>query len=820
MLIGCLFLLEARPATAEDDIEIAIGFPRWGVNPRVLQESWATVPFTAKNLAATPQDLVLSLTPEGRLDGSIWQRRLTSGPKAQFTFDVLMPMEKCEHLRVTAAHPGEKYFNVKKIPVNSQIAFRKTAFFILNDNHDIRGISNLKNRDLLVPNLAVSQVSTENIPQSLLGYGGASVVVVLEIAPRQMDQKQIQGLRQFVKAGGTLLFADPAAALALKDTALADLLPARPLRIRPIVSLPLPDQWQPNQDAGQAQRPQLLGMPNPSPHAVHWRETPGQMLEIQPDKHATVSASIEGLPLFCWKKTGLGQAGLCTVPIFDSKVRNTRMADMLWNHILSWQRPAPINTNALHNKPLKDAASRMVGFSAPSADKIGLLIILYIVLVVLIFSLGIVLRLKLWSWLGASLVAIIITAAIFGAAFKQASDKEAQTLASININLHSKTGTISDSSLGFFSKQDLRLDLKAKNSSVRFRTPPPVPGLYGNQEKSIKSFTFVRQGARSVVKKLALRALEPLYLNAYSEKVAGDFPEILPLSATPDGWHLTAPKGFDKIKSDNPIYLVLPNGFLKVKQKKSREWEFSSTESDSVQLDPVHRQIEAFLRSGNLPTPSVVTLSQVNKPLSWLEISGGRGFQQLQKLVDVYPAYHRVAADQNNPLIPLGSEAIAIEASGRGAGALYWENEWQELKIPQKAASYTLGAKLPPEFMSRMVIEQIQVEVSALDPTGKVEVKPALIVPETAGRVPAEDGMELLAPRKRNGDKYLFPELNDHNILDPVSGRVYMRLKVTNTKPASRTNALSGAGQWRIKRLKVDIKGRIRKKLLNTGHKP
>lgn len=797
----------ADSVTAADDIEVTPGFPRWGLTPKVLQDNWAVVPLNVSNPADTPQEIIVQITADDkRLTANAWQRRLICGPTAKCKYELMMPVTRTSSYTVTVSRPGENYFSRTKIPTNVQNGFGKAAVFVLNDNYKITGISEVKEKEKLIQNVALSMTPSREAPDHVLGYGGASIIVVVDIDFQALGEKQIKALRQFVHAGGTLLFASPRTILKLQNSALGDLLPGTPLHLRSIAALPQPDGWARPAASGPPDS-NNLGLDNVNKPAVKWPASHGEILRFAPAADAAVSAAVEGIPLVCWRKTGLGRIGICTISPFDPALRKTAFSDQLWNHLLAWHIVPPINSNVLHTKPLKQAARRMVGFRAQRANIIGRILLFYFLLLALLFALGTALRRRLYAWVGAALAALLLTGSIFIAAYRQASGSAPRTMTSLELNLNSPNGRITESILGLFSKSDLRLDLAGTRPSIRFREPPPAPAPFPTSRTGNESVTVVRYNARSRVKGISLQALKPFRLSGYSDNDTNTSAHTVKIKPGVNDWDASPQKLPEDISGNPDLYLVMQNGFRKVKPAGSR-WQLAKVGADKVQLDPVQLAIEKFLASGLLPAPCWVALSQSEKPQHWLEMEPDLPFKQVQKRIDLFPAEYDIQFEtKQNPTgrITINPEAIALAPSGTSARTLYWNREWQKLRIHSGGANYTLAAILPPELTPRLRVQKVELEITALNPTGNVAVTTELLQVKSPGLEPDNEQAESVAATGGKAGRYLFSNLQKHDVFDPALGRIYIRLNLRN-KLENTQGALS-ATPWKIQNFKVKVQG-------------
>ena len=811
---GCLLLFTMAATSlpesvaAADDIEVTPGFPRWGLSAKVLQDNWATAPVNVSNPGDTPREIIVQISADNkRLTTNAWQRRLICGPTAKCKYELMMPMTRTSSYVVTVARPGENFFSRTKIPANVQNGFGKTAIFVLNDNYKLAGISEVEDKENLIQNIALSMTPSREAPDHVLGYGGASIIVVLDIEFRALGEKQIKALRNFVHAGGTLLFASPRTIFELQNSALSDLLPGTPLRLRSIAALPQPDSWT-RPDGSTTPNSNNLGLDKINKPAVTWPAAHGEILRFAPADDAVVSAAVEGVPLVCWRKTGLGRIGICTISPFDPQLRTTTFSDQLWNHLLAWHTDPPVNSNMLHSKPLKQAARRMVGFRAPRANIIGRILLFYFLLLALLFALGMALRRRLHAWVGAALAALLLTGSIFIAAYRQASASAPRTLTSLELNLNSPNGRVTESILGLFSKSDLRLDLTGTRPGIRFREPPPAPAPFPTSRTGNESVTVVRHNARSRVKGISLQALKPFRLSGYSEDNITNMPaRTVKIRPGVNDWAASPQELPEDISGDPDLYVVMQNGFRKVKPAGSR-WQLAKTGADKVQLDPVQLAIEKFLASGLLPAPCWVALSQSEKPQPWLEMEPDLTFKQVQKRIDLFPAEYdiRVDTDQNpTGRITINPEAIALVPFGTATGTLYWNREWQKLQIHSGGANYTLAAILPPELTPRLRVQKVELEITTLNPTGNIEVTTELLPVKAPGLETDDKDAEPVTATEQNAGRYLFSDLQKHEVFDPALGRIYIRLNLRNK--LEKTKGALSATPWKIQNFKVKVQG-------------
>ena len=790
---------------ADDTLDVSVGYPQWGSSARLVKDSWGSVPINIYNRGDKPEEVIVSIAVKDRL-GDVYRRRVTCGPHATTSYRLLMPVEQTDLLRITAARPGQPFFRREEIPTKVENLFTKAALFFITDDAAVQGISALKDKNDLIQNLTLSRVTSTAAPQHVLGYGPASMVVMLGVDFDLWGEKQFRALRQYVHSGGTLLFASPQTVMSLPSTPLADMLPGEPLQVREIASLPEPDGWSPGADA-RAQADDVLGGGMTVARGVSWPDGAGAMVRVAPAPDAIVSATVSGLPLVCWKRAGHGRVGVCAVSPFDEQLRDQPLADRLWNHLISWKAAAPIQTNALHTPPLKAATKRLIGFKAPTADKIAGIIRFYFVLLALLFLLGGVLKRHVTVWIGAAGFALLLTAGIFVAAYRQASADAPRMLTTLDLRLESADGTAGESVLGVFSTSDLRLDLRGTNEYVRFRSLPPVQAPFAQTRTQASApITTVRTAARSEAAGLNVNALKPTQISAYYQTPQAAGPDPLEIGIDANGWRVDAAELAAAAGRQTKAYLLFGNGFRVANIADGKAVLRPATEN-AVELDPVLLHIQDFFRRGRLPAPSVALVSNTEDEIEWLT-SGKVDLAHVQTRINVIPASLRLESGADEP-ISIGREAIGVQPVGPGSATLYWNNEWQKATLHGGGTStYLMALILPPETAGRIEFERIELDIPVIDPTGNIVVLPELVPVSMPGAEPDDSAAAGIAPTTTDGSRHVFELPAGAALLDPALGRIYVRLKA-RSKIVPKDTRLS-AGQWQIKRFDASLRGTLK----------
>ncbi len=761
--------------------EIQVGFPKWGDSPRLVEYTWCQLPFEVDNPTDRDQELLLTFEPVGRAD-TVFSKTLRVGPRAVSQDRIMLTGTRTKEYLATLTYPDGQFIHKQQVMSDFQNGFQQRAFYFINDNPDVEGISALSKNDDLSPRVILTRSRSENLPLERAGYGGASVLAAVDINFAQMVPVQFEALDNFVASGGTLLFLGPETVLAARLTPLERLLPVRPLRVRRIDALPELEQW-----AGTA------GQPDVAPLA--WPEgTP--FLESLPAENARTTLAAGQFPVLVWKRYGLGVVGVCALSPFSEPLRNHAVNTPLWNHLLAWTTQHPLATHALYSEPMNQATLRLIGFKVPSARVIRNLLGAYLLLIVCLFGLGAALRRHVLVWVTGVVCALLLTAVVFFAAYHQMSRRSDRTLTLVSLLSDTPCGRVAETVGNVFSKTDDRPAAAAAAARVWFRAPPPAPGPVPATVQNATLMSVHREGSRSRVPRLDVHALKNAKFVIVEEETRPPAPAAeAPLLAYGPGGPALAPYPLPAgVPDDARAYVVYANGVQRLRIR-DRICQADPSAGPQVELDTVAQHMAEFLGRSSLPSPSLALVYRREE--SELPFVLGTGqYATTRHAVHLMPVREAVPAGD----VRILPQQVTLIPASKSARALQWNGQWQEAYLYDQSTSFHFYAVLPPGLAD---IEPSSLEATVVlqNPGGTVAPRVELL--PAGGLDGAEaslDDVAAVAPDEARDGLFIFRDLAGKTLIEPRTGRLLIRLTIAATRPGE---AAPGGEDMRINRWKV-----------------
>ncbi|MFW5996616.1 MAG: hypothetical protein ACOCQP_01245 [Lentisphaeria bacterium] len=791
------FLASLLPATsrAEEKIELSTTFPRWGQTPETLIHCWADLAYQLTNRSEDEGKYIFRAQSLGR-SGTVFEALSEIGPRAKSHYRLPLISVPGDKYNTDIRRPGRNAIEKQEISTQTTTPFGKSTIFVINDSHDLNGISEIKDLSGVARKIKLTQSESKTAPAHLLDYGGASILVILDINPADWNASQWQAVKDFAATGGTVIFADPRSIMKIADTPLADLLPMQPLELRPVSFLPVPAEW--TQDS-KPQPVEALYTELSDIRQIDFEDKTGELLVGEKFPEARITARAGSKPLFYWRSFGVGRVGVCTVSPFDDNILNDDLASAIWNHIISRETPPPFNKNTLHTRPVRKAMERLAGFQAPPAKVIYGLAGLYAGLLFLVFALGWYTDKKLQSWLAAGALSIVLTAAVFVIAYQQSRERPSRMVSSIALSMISDDEILSEEMVGIFSKSDLKTSISGNDDKTRLRPIPPVPGPHVYETDTDEGlFTIRYEKGKPAIPELNVRALRAKKFSSFGQQAKEKVTqESFQITNNEEGLRMTSDYKLPaSLPRNTRAYLLLNNGVIRVNNRGGKLDRLLAGKG-ADQFSPVQNELFSFLDSGKLPSPSLALVSQSSQASSAFTLDAG-DFSRHQHLIRLFPV------DRNNEgdTIGIHPQDISIHPADKAAETMYWQDEWQEKSLRGGESVYHFNFALPPS-MSNLEISELIINLSLFNPTGNV-VTDFRIIP-WAGQLHNNqdyDSDAITADEIKDGQYRFNESLKKSRIVNPVTGHIRIKLVVS-------TNNEQGTSEstWRILDLSAHGRG-------------
>lgn len=788
-----LFVLPVLCHAAEEGVDVSSTFPRWGQTPETLLHCWADLAYQVTNYDEEKTEYIYRAQPQGRA-GTVFEQMNEIGPRAKASQNLSLVSVPVEKYTTDIRRPGRSSLEKKELSTKTTTAYGKSTIFVINDNDDLEGLSKINDLEGLLREIKLTRSKSEDAPNHLLGYGGASIVVLLDINPADWSMSQWQAVKDFAATGGTLVFADPRGIMKMANTPLAEVLPLHPLELRPVSHLPVPGEWtQSRKDQPvEALYKEIDGL-----RQINLEKNPIQLLKGEKMPNAQITATTGGKPFFYWTNFGIGRVALCTVSPLAQNIRNDELAVAFWNHVLSRETAPPLNKNTLHNQTIKNAMGRLAGFQAPGAGVIHTVGGLYICLLIFVFLFGWRTDKKMQSWLAGGIISLLLTGAIFATAYQQSRDRPSRMISGIRLAAVSDSAMISEETVSIFSKSDIQTSVTGSDDTVRLRSIPPAPDPYsygGRGEEGL--FTVRYKKGIPAIPQLNVRALRSKRFSAFGkDALEEDIRQALDLENGEEGLQLAGEYEIpDVVDPDADAYLILKNGAIRLHKRRGKLDRLRPGKG-ADQLSPVRSTLYNFLAGGKLPSPSLAFVSQPSEPKTAFTLNR-EDFSRNQQLIQLFPVNRK-----SRERVYITPREIAFTPADKAAETMYWQGEWQEKSTQGGESSYDFFLFIPPS-MTDITVSNMTIGLSLFNPTGNV-VANFQVVPWN-GRLSREEdnsSQPLEADRIEDGKYYFSESIRDHRLVDPVTGIIRIRLTVKAKEQRGSEN------KWRIQKVNAQLKG-------------
>lgn len=769
--VNTLFVCHAS-GNSGGETSVSSTFPRWGSTPETLLHSWNTIGYNVTNNKNRAVNYIFAARPKGQ-NGITFENVFSIGPDARCSYSIPIISYPVSNYRTDVRQPGKKPLKQSTIPFKNTNAYSDTNVFFLNDDSDISGISALQDKKTLIDDINHTTSTSSNAPQHMLDYGGASIVVGLDMSLGDLDFLQWQALKNYVAAGGTLVIAHPQTAVELSNSPLEKLLPFTNPRKRPITHLPIPSEWQTTEVEAsiQAFYSSVEGL-----EQVEFGNNGTAILEGELKADALTTATSGNKPFFVWKRYGFGEVGVCNVMPFNSAIRKHRLSNAVWNHILSSSTTPPFNKNTLHSKSVKNAMTRLAGFDAPAAGVIHQIITLYLALIALILVLGIIAKKRVVAWLVAGAASIVLSATIIATAYKMSGTQLTKSLTGIKLACLSPEISISEENVSLFSKSDLTTYITGSDQSVRLRPNPPPPIPISFQKSSRPDFYTIRyKKGITKIPDLNVRALKSTQFSAFNQQsFKGSFPRPV-ITNTADSLQL---KSFDlppRLPQTSKAFLVSQNGIFEAVNKSGTLTRLKDDNKAGLEASPLQKNLCTFLANGRLPSPAIALLSSSETKTAAFSMPKNN-FPQLHHNIQLFSVTGEHSDDFNIP-----AQQIGISPASTVSRALQWKGKWQQKNTSGNASGYSFIASLPRYLNRNIDLEEVTVNLSIFNPTGAVKPDVRLLPwsGDFSNKVADSRGIQSL-PRENN--QYHFKNLGDKKLLNPVTNSFLVKI-IIRQKP-------------------------------------
>lgn len=770
---------------------LSVGFPKWGGTPKVCDYQWAQVPIAS---VSNPTDKEVDLIVAVRAVDSAaaqYSKRIRLGPGARMEDSLYIVAERQADYVATLSYADGRLIQNQEIISSHQNAFMTIPVFFGSDDLELEGVSSLTRDKNLGHRMIVTRSRAENLPQHLPGFGSASVLALVDPDFGRMSALQFTAVEAFVSSGGTLVVIGPGTVMDLEKTPLRELLPVAPLGVRRIGEFPELGAWG------------VAGAKTPGPT---W-DKGIDFLEMMPLEDAIVTLRHGRYPAIVWRAHGLGKVVVAGFDIFAPGIRGQEHSRKIWRHLLSNVGENPFGTLAMYDNSLSQATSRLIGFKARSVNSILTIMVTYCVFIFALFLLGTVLKKQVLTWVGGVACSLALTFFILAAADKQLDQQDPKN--AIVVDLACQTALV-DNTTGMFAGEKLiniinreadRPDIRGQSSGVWLRPQAPEPAAMPKEWKKSIMLSLSKEDGKRVLTRLDVRENKPVkFFSRYEgqEGVGVTPPSLIYEGGIPRLVGSAIPKDFPgkNIKA----YLLLGEGFQRV-QIRNNSFVLTTDDGSGMELDVIAKDFEKYLKTARLPVPSLALFYRTPLPSSELTFGDG-GYTEQRYRLHLVPV--TIPAGKGKVTVPGG--AVRIFPAGKNTRALRWNGVWQNAFLYDNQNTYLFAAQVPLEFRD-MDLTGAEVNVSIRNTSNSVRGTAELIPLAKAAAVKGE--ISGISPAKIDGERLIFTGLNNDEFINPVDGKILVKLIVTKEGNQPLSPPAGIAGKWRVGDFSISLQGTL-----------
>ena len=820
LLFVVIIICSLSPLTLSASPIVSRPSLRLGFSVRMPRYSWATLSCHIENPDPRPHNIMLRITSEeGMFQYNVFQDVIHILPKTVIEYKTDFMLENAEKYNIEIFSDGKKLSLPRDDILLKFVKNRGELIGIINDSYDISigaftQLKRFKNKYFS------SQFQSIQIPENWKTLERFTALVIIDPDYSKISARQYNTLLEYVSMGGIIIFAYPDTLFKLAKTPLAPLLPVHPIKMRHIGRLPAVKKFIHN-----------FG---------NWRKKPVQFLETIPKKESTVILQNDGLPVFVWKKYGLGSCRFSAIPLCGDYYRN-RKDD--WQDLLSiffdHQRFFP------EKDEFKACLDEMTGFPIPKSSLIQTLFIIYFASLAILMITGFILKRSGLIWGIAGIYAVIATLFVLRLAQSQ-SEYTGKLLAAIELDTRNPGPTIPVTGYyGLYSDANVRVSVSAKDENSLISAIPPNANLLmpfamyqarnrfaKNQpgrnnaasKQQNKSFpitnTYEIQRVNGVpllsdISIMALTTRQFTCSSAIRDEKLNQFtwPSLLysQKGLSLDPWQIP-----QNIKPEN-AFLLLPSGIFNL-TISGNKLTLSSKTQDFFQNNKILKTLRQALCKGyKHSTPSLVLVEKLKKP----EIPVPDDTKVQGKKLTVIPLKEK-CPEKNILIIP---EQIVLSPGDSSTRVIMSGNSLKKNMEINGANSYLFKFQVPPIF-SKIRPGKIVVNFSYLNQGGNIKATPYLIL-NSAEQADSNDPKTKSNSKNPNlfgADAYknkitgtqikpgifVFKGKNIAAALDKVDGKGYILIDTVEKDFKLDAAQKLRTNRWAITKLTIAIKGSIR----------
>jgi len=749
---------------------------RYGFSPRIKRNSWGIVGFQAINPDSKDINVEVRLidSVRGAINhNTVFVEEIYIPPKTIINYKVPMKTETAEEYSLELFANDKQVGKVDSFLI-SLISGNSEYMPILNDSLDISLGSFITTKEFKgLYSLSLFTVKTPPKPWSLLKKSAALIVLQPDFSKYSNDT--FQAILDYVYQGGNIIFADPLGVIAAAKTPLVDLLPVIPTNMRKISNIKSLNNM----------IPEFKNFPKPV-----------NFLESIPIGNGVTFLEDNSMPLFRWKKYGLGTSRFSAIPIIKDSFKN----NVVWCKLLKIFFAHQVISNDLATS--LPVLEEMTGFTVPSVDVVKSIFLTYFIIILVPLGLGFYFKRTGIAWILTGFLTILFSIYVLMLANKQHSSKEGVFVSFIEATLPGVNVSPAEGWYSIFSTSDKSIIVEAKNNNTLLSSIPP-PDTIMSIFQTKGTFGGGKGGAEPTEVKLknGVPAITGLTLNAnmsryfygiygFSDKNYYDSPVLV---YKKDGlffekWNI--PSTLKPI--DAWIQFVNGGKALSIKNGAIVD---SNLGNQLLSTDNTMNALHTFVDKGwKHSTPALIIVENASKTL-------------LDFPDDVIAHGKRIVAiplieKSEEPVITIPPQSILLLPGDTSSRLVMNGNDLKKSIITRTATDYVFTFQLPPLF-SQVVAENITINCSIINEGGNIRVNPQLFRGKFFGKNFIKK--EIIKGEVQADGSYLFKDVS--NVIVDGKGAIGLDIKL-DRKDLPNTERMR-VNKWSMDKLEIKIQGRI-----------
>ncbi len=782
ILLGFLGLVAWGGAHGQGEPRLERPRISYATSPRVHRYSWGQLGCLLQNPDARPREVAVRLLMDaqgGMNQRTVMTRHVQIPARAEMYYRSLAMIEDAEQYKL------ELFVGDRRVPGAETMAFRllsdrEAQMAVINDADEI-SFGSFSSYGELKERWRTAFFRAADLPDAWPFFQYTHAVILLAPDFSRCSDRQLMSLREYVEQGGRLILAHPRAILAMADSPLADLLPLRPLRQREIAALPSLVRY--------------------APGFRGWVEETQPMLECEPVGDGVTLLAEGDLPVFRWRRHGLGEVRASAIPMTEDGLRQAAAFLPLVKVFLGAQ---PLYADRSRAERCLD---EMTGFSVPGPGVVRRIFLVYFLLLAALMVLGFRIRRSMLAWGVGAVLGVLVAALVLHRAARGGGPQDGRLLAMLEVG----TAGVTEGYYGVFSQKDTTVDLQMPDGQcLPSAIPPPGSafrlGMMGTEgggepvEISVHDGTFgirgltVRSNTSRTFTVLAGSGPPSALLAGTSAPeviLGGDGPAFIP-------WPLPAGR------RPEAAWLLFPSGALPLAVDKGALVLPRRDGAVAFQGNEIVRSVQEFLQVGSRkPTACLAWLEAVDEgrfPTPDQAICRGRR-------IILAPVRETWQAGPDGKFV-VEPEQVVLSAADSSTRMLMAGNRLREDgTAPRMIQDMTLRFHLPSAWAG-LSPSRIELVYDLVNPAGNLTVTPVLI-PDPGAGVPApiQGAREITA--RQDGRRHVFAE-GLEGLLDPHEGTGLLRLKFAN-RDENRGDGTASMrlNHWQIGGLRLRIAGTL-----------